>query len=177
MQPSLDVLKTAIGELHIDRWKASTPIRTEAQTNLNSVQRDVQNTLPGLLATADAAPGSPAKVLPAYRNVEALYDVTLRLVVAARLAAPTNEMSALDQAIARLDDSRHALADQLQQDTDAQDKQILHLQAALKAVPPPPPPAPALAPAKCPVTPTRKKSTAAAKKPATPATPQTTPSH
>lgn len=179
IQPSLDVLRTAINQLHIDRWKASTPIRSEAQTNLASVQRDVQTTLPALLATADAAPGSAAKVLPAYRNVEALYDVTLRLVVAARLAASPTEMSALDQALARLDDSRHALGDQLQHDTDAQETQVLHLQAALKAVPPPQPPQPAPAPIKCPVTTPRKRTTAA-KKPTTPTnsqTTQTTPTH
>lgn len=178
VQPSLDVLRTAIQQLHIDRWKASNSIRSEAQTNLASVQRDVQTTLPGLLATADTAPGSAAKVLPAYRNVEALYDVTLRLVVAARLAASQNEMSALDQALARLDDGRHALGEQLQRDTDAQDAQVLHLQAALRAVPPPQPPPPAPAPVKCPVTPTRKRTAATAKKPATPTTSQTTtPSH
>jgi hypothetical protein len=179
VQPSLDVLRTAITQLHIDRWKASTPIRNEAQTNLSSVQRDVQTTLPGLLASADAAPGSAAKVLPAYRNVEALYDVTLRLVVAARLAASPTEMSAMDQALARLDDSRHALGDQLQHDTDAQETQVLHLQAALKAVPPPQPPPPAPAPVKCPVTAPHKKTTAA-KKPTTPTashTPQTNPTH
>ena len=177
IQPALDVLRTAVGQLHIDRWKASTPIRSEAQNNLASVQRDVQTTLPALLATADAAPGSAAKVLPAYRNVEALYDVTLRLVVAARLAAPTNEMSALDQALAGLDNGRHALGDQLQRNTDAQDAQVLHLQAALKAVPPPQPPPPEPAPVKCPVTQTHKKATTAAKKPATPSTSQTAPSH
>jgi hypothetical protein len=172
IQPSLDVLRTAINQLRIDRWKASTPIRSEAQNNLASVQRDLQTTLPALLATADAAPGSAAKVLPAYRNVEALYDVTLRLVVAARLAASPNEMSALDQALGRLDDSRHLLGDQLQHDSDAQETQVLHLQAALKAVPPPQPPPPVVAPVKCPVTTPRRRTTA--KKPTTSSTSHTT---
>ena len=173
LQPSLDLLRSAITIIHTDRWKASSAIRDEAQSNLGSIQRDVQSTLPALLATADAAPTSAAKTLPAYRNVEALYDVVLRVDTAARLAAPPDQTSALDQALARLDDSRRALGDQLQQTAATQDVQIVKLQAALKAVPPPAPPPPPPAPLKCPTTPVRKKIPA---KPATPLANSQTPS-
>ena len=173
LRPSLDVLKTALSLLRIDKWKASSAIRDEAQANLTSVQRDVASTLPTLLAAADAAPDSAAKVLPVYRNMEALYDVVLRLDAAARLAAPADQMSALDQALARLDDSRRALGDQLQGTADAQDKRVVRLEAALKAVPPPAPITPPAAPPKCPVTPVKKKPTT---KPTTPAA-NSQPSH
>jgi hypothetical protein len=182
LQPSLDVLRSALPGLHVDRWRASNAIRDEAQSNLGSIQRDVQTTLPALLAAADAAPGSAGKVLPVYRNVEALYDVMLRVDAAARLAAPNDQMSAIDQALARLDDGRRALGDQLQQATDGQEKQVLHLQAALKAIPPPQPPPPPPAPVKCPVAPVRKRRpTTTAAKPSTPPASQnsnsSTPSH
>jgi hypothetical protein len=180
LQPSLDVLRTALVTMRLDRWKASNAIRDEAQANIGSIQRDVQTTLPALLATADAAPASAAKALTVYRNVEALYDVTLRVDDAARLAAPPDQMSAIDQALARLDDSRRALGDQLQQTAATQEVQIVHLQAALKAIPPPAPqpPPPVIKCAAPPVIHSRKKPTAA--KPAAPPTnPQnsTTPSH
>jgi hypothetical protein len=172
LQPSIDVLKQMLAETHIDKWKASPAIRSEAQANFDSIQRDVQSTLPPLLAAADPAPDSTAKVFPVYRNVEALYDVMLRLVVAGRLAAPNDQMSALDQTLARLDDGRRALGTELQQDADAQELRVTHLEAALKAVPPPQPPSPPPAPIKCPVAPARKK----VMKPATPpAASQTTP--
>jgi hypothetical protein len=176
LRPSLDVLKTALVQLKIDKWKASAPIKDEAQKNLESVQRDVASTLPALLAAADAAPGSAAKVLPVYRNVEALYDVTLRLVVAARLAAPSDQMSALDQALAGLDDARRALGDQLQGTADAQDKRVTRLEAAFKAVPPPATVLPPPPPPKCPATAVKKKKPATAAKPSTPpASSQTSP--
>lgn len=172
LQPSLDVLKQMIAETHIDKWKGSPAIRSEAQANFDSIQRDVQTTLPSLLAAADPAPGSTAKVFPVYRNVEALYDVMLRLVVAGRLAAPNDQMSALDQTLARLDDGRRALGAQLQQDADAQELRVTHLEAALKAVPPPQPPPPPPAPIKCPVAPAKKRVTKPAASQTTP-----TPSH
>ena len=181
LQPALDVLKTAMGGLRIEKWKASNAIRDEAQSNLGSVQRDLQSTLPSLLTTADAAPDSASKVLPVYRNVEALYDVMLRLDAAARLAAPADQMSELDQAVARLDEGRRALGDQLQSNSDAEEARANRLEAALKAVPPPAPPPPTPAPVKCPVTPVRKKATPKTTTTAKPTTPpagtQTAPSH
>ena len=169
LQPSLEILKSAIGMTNVDRWKASTAVKGEASSNLRSIANDVTNTLPNLLATADAAPNSAAKILPAYRNADALYDVLLRVVVSANLYAPTDQSSALQQALHSLEDSLHSLADQLTQAAQSQDTQIARLQAALKAAPPPqiqP------APVQCaPAPPTRKKSAAKpAAKPATSAT-------
>jgi hypothetical protein len=136
MQPSLDVLKQAIATIKIEKWKTSAASRTEAEANLASIRRDVETTLPPLLAAADAAPDSAAKVLPAYRNVEALYDVLLRVAAAGHLAAPPDQASALDQALSHLDDGRRALGDQLQRNAVAEDKQVSDLQASLKAIPP-----------------------------------------
>ena len=66
-------------------------MRDEAQANLRSIQKDVSTTLPALLASADSAPGSASKLLPAYRNVDALYDVLLRVPeVRDRIAARTS---------------------------------------------------------------------------------------
>jgi hypothetical protein len=175
LQPSLDVLKQALADVSIDKWKASAAIRTEADSNLHSIQRDIQQTLPPLLDAADATPDSVAKTLPVFRNVDALYDVMLRLVAAARLAAPKEQMSALDQALAGISDARRSLGDQVQANAEAEETRVVRLQAALKAVPPPPPPS---APVACTPTPAKKKkaTTAAKAKPAA-SSQTTTPSH
>ena len=175
LQPSMDALKQMLAETRFDKWKASPAIRSEAQANFDSIQRDVQSTLPPLLAAADLAPDSTAKVFPVYRNVEALYDVMLRLVVAGRLAAPNDQMSVLDQSLARLDDGRRALGEELQHDADAQEIRVTQFEAALKAVPPPQPPPPLPAPVKCPVAPARKKAAPAAKPTSPPPASQTSP--
>jgi len=173
LQPALDVLNTAISGVNVDKWKGAAATKSEADTNLASIQRDVTQTLPPLIASADAAPDSVAKTLPLYRNLEALYDVLLRVDSASHLSAPADQVSALDQALVRLETARRSLGDQLQRHADAQQTQVIHLQAALKAVPPPPPPAPAPAPLKCPSPPAKKK-TAAKPKPATSATQNST---
>jgi hypothetical protein len=166
LRPAMEVLEQAIVETDVDRWKSVGAVREEAQTNLHSIQRDIETTLPPLLAAADAAPGSAAKTLAAYRNIEALYDVVLRLEAAGQLSAPRDQASALAQALAGLNDSRNALGDQLQQEAVAQETQVGRLQAALKAVPIPPPPT---APVVCSSSTTPKKKTArpAARPPST----------
>ena len=173
LRPSLDILHTALGQMALDKWKASPAIRTEADGNLRSVQRDLASTLPPLLAAADAAPDSAARTLPVYRNLDALYDVVLRLDAAGRLSAPGNQVSALDQALASLSDARRALGDQIQAGAEGEEARIIHLQAALKAVPPPAPPPPSAPVACIPPAPKKKAVRPAAKKPATPpASPQ-----
>lgn len=174
MRPSLEILKSAMGMTNVDRWKASNAIKGEASANLRSIANDVTNTLPSLLAAADAAPSSPAKVLPAYRNADALYDVLLRVVVSAHLGAPADQRSALDQALQSLEDSRRTLGDQLQKVALNQDTQVTRLQAALRAVPPPQAAPPPPEPVKCPAPTTRKRTTTkAAAKPAAKPSPST----
>jgi hypothetical protein len=166
LQPSLDVLKTAMDEVRTDKWKGSAAVRSEAEANVGSIRRDVETTLPPLLAAADAAPDSAAKALAAYRNVEALYDVLLRVTTAARIAAPGDQSSALDQALGRLDDGRRALGDRLQTDAVTAEKRASDLQAKLAAIPPPAPPPPAPV---CPAPAPAKKRAKPAAKPAAPA--------
>ena len=176
LRPSMEILHTALGQLTIDGWKASAAIRSEADENLRSVQHDLQATLPSLLAAADAAPDSTTKTMPVFRNVDALYDVMLRLDAAGRLAAPKDQISALDQALSSLSNARSALGDQVQANAEAQEAHVVRLQAALKAIPPPAPPPPPAAPVVCTPPPVKKRTTKpAVKKPA--ATPTSSPAN
>ena len=165
LQPGLDGVKTALDGLHVDKWKVPGAIKEETTNNLGSIRRDIDGGLPPLLTAADGAPDSIAKVMPAYRNVEALYDVVLRVSGVARLAAPAQESAALGDALGKLEDGRRALGERLQTASVAQEKQVGDLRAQLKAVPPP---VVAVAPA-CPPPPAPVKKKAPVKKAATPA--------
>lgn len=168
LQPALDNMQQALGIVRLDKWKASNAVREETDANLNSIHRDLDTTLPSLLATADAMPNSVSKILPTFRNIEALYDVLLRVTQVARLVAPGPQSTALDQATVSLDEARRTLGDRMQSAALAQERQIADLQAALRAVPPPPPPAP---PTPLPPAPPKKrkpKPKATTPKPASP---------
>lgn len=170
LQPALDALTQTLGTLRLDKWKAPVTLRDETETNIGSIRRDIDTTLPPLLASADAKPESVSQILPAFRNIEALYDVVLRVAQVARVSAPAPQSAALDQAMADLDSARRALGDRLQTAALAQEKQVADLQAALRAVPPPPPPAPVTPPPA--PTPKKRKPKPAQKPTPAPSTPQ-----
>jgi hypothetical protein len=154
---SLEEVNQTIGSLKLDKWKRGS-VRDEAGTNIDAIQRDMQGTLPSLLKEADSAPATLSKVIPASRNVDALYDVLLHVVEAARVSAPGDQVGALQTTLSDLEKARVRLGNQLQQTAAMQEKQIVDLRvtvqtqaASLKAASTPPP-----AP-KCPAPPSPAK--------------------
>jgi len=165
-------MQQMLGSLKLDKWKRGS-IRDEAGDNIGQIQRDIQDNLPTLLTAADNAPGSLSKLLALTRNVDALYDVLLRVVEASRVSAPGEQAESLQQALVGLSSSRHALEGRLLDAASATEKQMVELrstvqrQAAFKC--PAPPPTPVAKP--CPA-PRRAKKKPAAGAPAANGTPQ-----
>jgi len=180
LKPALDDVRITLAAVKLEKWKRGS-IRDEAGSNINTIQRDLQETLPPLLATADVAPESLSKVLPVTRNVDAVYDVLVHVVEASRVVAPGDQVSLLQQSLGKLEKARVRLDDQLQHVAEAQEKQVIDLRSTVQtqaaqlhatATPPPAPvcPAPA-APAKK----KKKPAAATAPKPAANSTTTTVP--
>ena len=147
LRPALANVQTAITNLNVGRWKAPNDIRVTTQQDINSMQRDLNTTLPALLTQADAAAAAsgPAALSPAFavfRNLDALYDVMLRVTETAGLAGSASDASGLEDARAGLEDGRAKLGAWLLQAIGAQDAQVVRLQTPAAAVAPPPPPPP-----------------------------------
>jgi len=122
-------------------------------------------------------------VLPVTRNAEALYDVLVSVVEAARVAGPADQVAQLEQALSGLGTALRSLDDRVQEIASAQEletsglrKSVATLNAAriaAAAAPPPqikpcPTPAPARKPRRKPA-PTTPPSSNAAPAPAKPA--------
>lgn len=159
LQRSLDEVQQTVAAVRLDKWKRGS-VRDEAGTNIDAIQRYMQGTLPALLKEADATPAALTKVLPLSRNVDALYDVLLHVVEAARVSAPGDQVGQLQQAMGDLEKARIALDNQIQQTADSQEKQIVQLRTTVQkqdvslraaATAPPAPKCPA------PATPAKKK--------------------
>ncbi len=133
LQGPLMTLQQALSGVRLEKWKMSSELRDAADGDIRSIERDFRETLPPLLATADGEPGSVAKVLPAIRNVDALYDVALRVAAMGRLVAPAAQSASLDQALQGLAEARKRVGDQVQQAAVAEESRVGSLQASLKA--------------------------------------------
>jgi hypothetical protein len=129
LRPALANVQTAISSLTIARWKASADIRANAQQDVNSMQRDLATTLPALMAQAEGAGANGAALSPTFavfRNLDALYDVLLRVTETAALTGTSSDANLLEQARAGLEDGRGQLGAWLLQAIGAQDAQIAH---------------------------------------------------
>jgi hypothetical protein len=175
LQPSLDAVLQTVTAVKLDKWKRGT-VRDETGEHITAIQHDLQGTLPPLLQTADANAGTLSKVLPVSRNTEALYDVLVSVVEAARVAAPADQVTQLEQALSGLGTALRSLDDRVQEIAATQEQQTSDLRKTVQtltaaklaaaAAPPPAKPCPVPAPARKP----KKKPPAA-----TPATPTAAP--
>lgn len=156
LRPALDQVQQTVGALKVEKWKRGS-VRNEAGDHISAILRDLHTTLPPLLDTADASPGTISKMLPVSRNIAALYDVLYSVVEAGRISGTAEDLTVLEQALTSLGHARAALDDQLQASAAALEKQEIDLRTTLKAreevkcpvTPPPPTPAcPAPAPAR-----------------------------
>ena len=147
LRPALANVQTAITNVNVAHWKAPNDIRATTQQDVNSMQRDLNTTLPPLLAQADAASSGngPAALAPAFavfRNLDALYDVMLRVTETAGLAGSASDASSLEDARAGLEDARAKLGTWLLQAIGAQDAKVAHAEASVTQPAAAPPPAP-----------------------------------
>jgi hypothetical protein len=157
LRPALDSLHQALAIARPEKWKGPSAVTAESANDISSIQRDLDRTLPPLISASDASPGSVPQLLPSYRNVEALYDVLVRVTQTSVLAAPAPQSTALQQATLSLQQARRDFGDLLDSAAQSQDRRFHDVQTkltALQSAPPPPPPAPA-----CPPPPTVKKKT------------------
>ncbi|MGA2250603.1 hypothetical protein [Terracidiphilus sp.] len=152
LKPSLASLYATLADLKLDKWKSGN-VRAEAEHDTASIVDDLNQKIPDLLKDADAAPTRTGAALPLARNFAALYDVSLRVLDAARIAAPADQAAKIQDAMNGLAAANRSLYDRLEQGSKAQEVRIGDLETKIKvqqeaaahAVPvaPPPPACPA----------------------------------
>jgi hypothetical protein len=132
LQPAIDNLHQTLAGLNVNKWKAPGDVRGQMQSDVDSMQRDLNGTLPDLLTKARAASSSVSPSFAVFRNVDALYDVLLRVTETATLAGAQGAGS-LEQARATLEQARAQLGSALLQQSQAQDAEVVQLRTTAAA--------------------------------------------
>jgi hypothetical protein len=118
---------------HWQRWKLKNDDKLASDRALTSLHSDLDQVLPPLLTAAQASPGSVAAGLAVYRNVNALYNVLLRLQQTAELIAK-DDAPPLQDVLGRLDLARNGLAEQLTEMAQRQETNLAASRSALAAL-------------------------------------------
>ena len=162
-----------LGRLRIDKWKADSATKQQANNNALSIQRNLTAALPGMIQQVRTNPQSLATNFKLYRNVNALYEVLAVLAESAGAFGGKSEYQALGPHVSAIDDIRRNYAEALENMAAQQDAQLAAARAAATQAATPPP-----APQKVIVddTPPPTKKAPKKKKPAT-TTPSTKPAN
>lgn len=128
--------------LRVERWKTDGNTKRQEQSDVESLLRNLQNALPGLVNELRSAPEDMAATFKLYHNLDALHDVMRSVAEAAGAFGSKNEYQALAGDAEKLDEVRRSLADRMQTLASSKEAELVRLRTQLKAAqaaPPPPP--------------------------------------
>jgi len=132
-----------LGKLRVEKWKTDGDSKRQSLANVESIQRNLQSALPGMVSQLSAAPDSLSQTFKVYRNVGALYDVLANLAESAGAFGSKDEFQNLSNDASSIEKARRDLADRMDKLAAAKDTELanLHTQVqALQAATPPAPP-------------------------------------
>ncbi len=113
-----------LAKLRVEKWKADSNAKQQFQQQADLLARNMQGTLPGLVAAVRTSPDNLAANFKLYRNVDALYDVLSSLADQAGHYGPSSDYQTLAADSSNLEKVRHALADRMEALAGYKDAQL-----------------------------------------------------
>jgi hypothetical protein len=123
-----------ISQLRIDKWKVDGDAKRRAEARAESISRNLNAALPGMLDALRVNPNSLAANFKLYRNLSALSDPMAALTDESA-NGPKEDHNALALDLESMERARLALGDRLERLTAGADSDLAKLRAAAKAQP------------------------------------------
>ncbi len=136
LKPALEQVGAALTQVRIDRWKVSRDWKAQLRGDSSSIQQDLSSELPALFHAAQQSPSALSPQLAVVHNIDALYDVLVRIATAASLSGGKTDARVLNDALQRLESARKVASGQMIQAASARDQEFAQYQAAVGVVPP-----------------------------------------
>jgi hypothetical protein len=131
VQPTLANVDTALAGVEVRKWRAPGDVKETTASDIQSIQKDINGTLPALVSQSQAAPSAIGPAFAVFRNIDALYDVLLRVTETATLAGSQQEATRLEQVRSDLQTRRSQLGNALLASATAQDASVVQLRTSL----------------------------------------------
>jgi hypothetical protein len=116
-----------LAQLRIEKWKTGSDHKQQAQSDAESLMKNLSAALPGMVSTARATPNALAPALKLYRDLNALYDVLTGLTESVGAFGPKDDYNALSNDQRALDAGRRGVGDYLDSLAAYRDAQIVKL--------------------------------------------------
>jgi len=132
LQQASQTAQEDLSHLRIEKWKTDSGTKRQTQSNVESIQRNLQTALPGILNDLKNSPENVALTFKVYRNLDALYDVVSSVVESAGAFGNKEEFQSLSKDLGALEDSRRAFADRMDKLATAKETELGQLRVALQ---------------------------------------------
>lgn len=130
-------------KLRIEKWKTDNASKKQSLTNVDSIQRNLQNALPQIITELRGAPEDVPATFKLYRNLDALYDVLGSVVESTGAFGSKDDLQTLANDLNGFEATRKQVAERIESLSSAKEAEIVRLRAELKtaqaAVPAAPP--------------------------------------
>lgn len=120
-----------LARLRIDKWKADSASKQQADASVVSIRRNLTNAVPDLLQRIQASPGSLNANFRLYRNMNALYDTFSSLAESAGAFASNDQFQPLSADVYQLDQLRRQIAERVDMLAGANDAELARLRARI----------------------------------------------
>jgi hypothetical protein len=132
-----------LAKLRIERWKTDGATKKQSLADVDSIQRNLHDALPEMIAQLHNSPEDLQATFKLYRNLDALYDVMGGVVESAGAFGPKDDFQAVSNDLNAFESARKQMAERLENLAGAKEQEIVRLRAELKtaqaAVPAEPP--------------------------------------
>ena len=132
LQQASQAAQEDLSHLRVEKWKTDSGTKRQSESNVESIQRNLQTALPGMLSDLKNSPENVALTFKVYRNLDALYDVMSSVVESAGAFGSKEEFQSLSKDLGALEDSRRAFADRMDRIAAAKETELGQLRVALQ---------------------------------------------
>jgi hypothetical protein len=132
LQQTSQTLQDDLSHLRIDKWKTDSGTKRQTESDVESIQRNLQTALPAMLNDLKNSPENMPLTFKLYRNLDALYDVTSSVVESAGAFGTREDFQTLNRDLGVLEDSRRAFAGRMDKVANEKETEIGQLRTALQ---------------------------------------------
>ena len=135
LEQATQAVQGDLSKLRIEKWKTDSDTKRQAQTNVDSIQRNLQSALPEIIARLRNSPEDLTETFKLYRNLDALYDVFGSVAESAGAFGSRDEFQWLGNDLNALERSRHSFADRMETLAGAKEVELTRLRTQLRSLP------------------------------------------
>jgi len=123
-----------LAKLRIEKWKTDGNTKRGEQTDVESIQRNLQNALPEIVTQLRNSPEDLAVTFKLYRNLDALYGVLGSVVESAGAFGSRDEFQSLQNDLNALERARHSFADRMDALAHSKEGELARLRAQVQTL-------------------------------------------